>query len=268
MSWCPKCKQEFQDGITICPTCDETLVDELDPTVIMKEIDFFSEEEVSKFSSFLSYSNITGTTWEKDEILGLYRIRCKEENFQEVLKLFQAFKSVEEETNEETELAEEESKDFEESDYGHNTDTYVKKKDKYSDIHSTGIMLVGIAAVGFIYILLNSSGILHLLNGYISYGLNIALFAASMIYGIYSLKQASNMKSQIAEEEALIQEIMNWLNEAVTETLLETFTDLSLPKEANFLKQAQGIKRLAQNQFPDAPENLLESLIDEKMNEE
>ena len=36
MSWCPKCKQEFQDGITVCPTCDETLVEKLDTTVVMK----------------------------------------------------------------------------------------------------------------------------------------------------------------------------------------------------------------------------------------
>ncbi|HAU88511.1 MAG TPA: hypothetical protein DCW90_24475, partial [Lachnospiraceae bacterium] len=69
MSWCPKCKQEFQDGITVCPTCDETLVDKLDTTVVMKEIDFFSEEEVTKFISFLTYSNIHDTSWEKDEAL-------------------------------------------------------------------------------------------------------------------------------------------------------------------------------------------------------
>lgn len=267
MSWCPKCKQEFQDGITVCPTCDETLVDKLDTTVVMKEIDFFSEEEVTKFISFLTYSNIHDTSWEKDEALGLYRIRCQEDDIQEVVKLFGAFKSVEEEVKEEIESEEDAQESFEEA-VNTTSTPYVKKQDQYSDVHSTGVMLVGIGVAGLLYVLLNSSGVLHLLNGAIPYTLNIALFAAAFIYGLYSLNQAKTIKGQIAEEKAVENEINKWLDETVTEEFLEKNSDNSLPKEANYLKQCQVIRQLAQDTFPDVKENFLDSLVEEKMNKE
>lgn len=267
MSWCPKCKQEFQDGITVCPTCDETLVDKLDTTVVMKEIDFFSEEEVTKFISFLKYSNIHDTSWEKDETLGLYRIRCQEKNIQEVVKLFEAFRSVEEEAKDEIESEEAAEETVDNLD-STSLAPYVKKQDQYSDVQSTGVMLVGIGVVGLLYVLLNSSGVLHLLHGVIPYSLNIALFAAAFIYGLYSLNQAKQLKGQIAEEKAVEDEINKWLDETVTEEFLEKNSDTSLPKEANYLKQCQIIKRLAQSQFPDIKENFIEVLVDEKMNEE
>lgn len=271
MSWCPKCKQEFQDGITVCPTCDETLVEKLDTAIVMTEIDFFSEEEVNKFISFLAYSNIKNASFEKDSVLELYRIKCEEENRQEVLKLFRAFKLVEEEKEEnpqEAEEALEDTKDSEETTPDTSSVPYVKKKDQYSDVSSTGYMLVVIGILGLAYVGLNFAGILHLLNGIIAYGLNIALFTAALIYGVISLRQASQLKGQIAEEEEVEKTIMAWLDETVTEEFLEKNVDSALPKEANFLKQFQAIKKLTVAEFPDVKENFIESLIDLKMNEE
>ena len=28
MAWCPKCKNEYREGITVCPDCGEALVSE------------------------------------------------------------------------------------------------------------------------------------------------------------------------------------------------------------------------------------------------
>ncbi|SES97237.1 hypothetical protein [[Clostridium] polysaccharolyticum] len=263
MSWCPKCKQEFQDGITICPTCNEPLVDELDTTILLKQIDFFSEEEVNKFASFLTYSKLENISWEKDEASGNYYIRCQEEDVKEIAKLFGAFMSVEEDKKEA-----EETENYEETDEEPDSSsrTYVKKQDQYSDVKSTGIMLIGIGIVGLAYVVLNATGILHLLNGTISFGLNIALFAAAFLYGIYSMRQAKVLKGEIAEEETVRKKIMNWINEHVTDEFLENCNDPSLPDEANYLKQYQEAKQLVQKQYPDVKENFIESLLDEKMN--
>ena len=54
---------------------------------------------------------------------------------------------------------------------------------------------------------------MHLLHGVIPYSLNIALFAAAFIYGLYSLNQAKQLKGQIAEEKAVEDEINKWLDE-------------------------------------------------------
>jgi hypothetical protein len=37
MSFCPKCRYEYQSGVMICPDCNETLVDHLQPTAVVAQ---------------------------------------------------------------------------------------------------------------------------------------------------------------------------------------------------------------------------------------
>ena len=34
MAWCPKCKNEYREGITVCPDCGEALVSEEELTLL------------------------------------------------------------------------------------------------------------------------------------------------------------------------------------------------------------------------------------------
>lgn len=43
MAWCPNCKLEYVEGVTVCPDCKAALVDSLDEQI--EEFDFASEEE-------------------------------------------------------------------------------------------------------------------------------------------------------------------------------------------------------------------------------
>lgn len=267
MPWCPKCRQEFQDGITVCPDCNEPLVEELEVELVQTEIEFFTEEEVKKFLAFLEYSNIQDAKCEKDVTLDIIHILCKEEDVAEVNKLFAAFKSVEETEEEQVEDVAIEP-DADEDEVSKTSTPYVKKSVQYQETFSTGIMLVVIGILGLIYVALNYAGTLHLLNGVIPYCLNLILFAAAIIYGIVSLYQADKLKGQIEEEETLRNEILSWLTEQVTDEFLEKASDTSLPKEANYLKQYQAVKNLAIKQYPDTAENFIESIVEEVMNEE
>lgn len=269
MPWCPKCRQEFQDEITVCPDCNEPLVEELEVELVQTEIEFFTEEEVKKFLAFLEYSNIQDAKCEKDATLDIIHILCKEEDVAEVSKLFAAFKSVEETEAEEGQIEDAAIEpDTDEEEFSKPSVPYVKKSVQYQETSSTGIMLVVIGILGLVYVALNYAGALHLLNGVIPYCLNLVLFAAAIIYGIVSLYQADKLKGQIEEEEALRSEILSWLTEQVTDEFLENASDASLPKEANYLKQYQAVKNLAIKQYPDIIENFIESIVEEVMNEE
>lgn len=43
MAWCPNCKLEYVEGVTVCPDCKAALVDSLDDVV--EEFDFAQEEQ-------------------------------------------------------------------------------------------------------------------------------------------------------------------------------------------------------------------------------
>lgn len=49
MPWCPKCKNEYQDGIHICSDCGCELVDEL---LELEEVADGSLEEMEELSCF------------------------------------------------------------------------------------------------------------------------------------------------------------------------------------------------------------------------
>lgn len=265
MPWCPKCRQEFQDTISVCPSCNEALVDELAPELVTTAIEFFSEEVAKQFVAFLDYSNIENVEIVKDEALEVYRIQCHEEDLREIGKLFYAYRSAEEENEENTQSDSITDGDHEEEESTSSQTPYVNKKDQYSDTFGTGIMLIVIGALGIGYVFLNYMNVLHLLNGSMSYALNICLFLAGLIYGFISLGHASKLKEQIAEEEQVHDEILSWLDAQVTKEYLEKNTDPNLPQEANDLKQFQIIKKITLEQFSEVNENFVEAIVDEKL---
>lgn len=275
MSYCPHCKEEFQDQITVCPECNLPLVDALDDSVLVTEMEFFSEEDINKFIAFLEYSNIQDVTCEKNPVSELFSVRCKEDDVKEIKKLFKAYKLGEAELQDEAESIDEQPEvyrnDVSEEMYeepSRSSKPYVKKRDQYADTSSTGLMLLVIGILGLGYVVLNYLDILSFLNGVIPYTLNIILFCASTIYGIYSLVQAKKIKGQIEEEETLHAQLLEWLNAHATDEYLEQANDPSLPQEANYLRQFQAMKRLLEKEYPTLNEAFIESIIDEKMNVE
>ena len=57
MAWCPKCKNEYREGITVCPDCGETLVSEEELTDWTSVL-FGEQDEMEKLKDFLTYNGI------------------------------------------------------------------------------------------------------------------------------------------------------------------------------------------------------------------
>lgn len=94
--WCPKCKNEYREGITVCADCKIPLVEFLDESKENRELlHAFSEEgEAKKLVSYLEYSNIAAyDEWLEEE--GLFAVFVDKKVYRQARKAFAAFFTVE-----------------------------------------------------------------------------------------------------------------------------------------------------------------------------
>ena len=73
MAWCPKCKNEYREGITVCPDCGETLVSEEELTDWTSVL-FGEQDEMEKLKDFLTYNGIRKSKLSFDEAEQVYEL--------------------------------------------------------------------------------------------------------------------------------------------------------------------------------------------------
>ena len=68
MPWCPKCRNEYREGFTVCADCGVELVDVLGEEVAEKEV-FFTvpRVEAERILEYFEASNVQGVELEDNE---------------------------------------------------------------------------------------------------------------------------------------------------------------------------------------------------------
>lgn len=280
MPWCPICKSEYRDGITICADCGTPLVDELPAEEESRELIMKAEEEVfaDRFLEYLSYSGIHSGKKEKNEIKEEYSVYVAEEEAQDAKKLFQAYY-----------IAEEEKKLMEKAAHGNETlnkeqdrlkalkekreqevgvelrkssKVYVNQEDKYKDLFSTSLVFLGFGIVGLLVTALDAAGVISIINGTFTMVIYLALFLGCVVFGGYSMKSALIAKSQIGEEKSRTEEINGWLARTITKDILMEAVDSTASPEANYLNQCSHIRTLLNQEFPDLEDDYADALVE------
>lgn len=95
MAWCPKCKNEYQEGITVCADCGAELVDELPVEIETAPVAYISEEELAlKLVDYLKYSSIEGEI-SYDEAQQAFAVLVPKDKLLSAKTAFRAFYNVE-----------------------------------------------------------------------------------------------------------------------------------------------------------------------------
>lgn len=68
MPWCPKCKNEYREGIKVCADCGIELVESLERTEGSPLI-FGDQSQMEELGRFLAYNHLETVRVEKDERL-------------------------------------------------------------------------------------------------------------------------------------------------------------------------------------------------------
>ncbi|MCR5325041.1 MAG: hypothetical protein K6E85_17425 [Lachnospiraceae bacterium] len=106
MPWCPKCKNEYQEGFTVCADCGSALVDELPAEDDRIAVAFIEEEELAgKLAEYLNY-NAIDSVCEYDDEQDSFAVKVNPEDLDAAKAAFRAFYKVETAREADQELAE------------------------------------------------------------------------------------------------------------------------------------------------------------------
>lgn len=144
---------------------------------------------------------------------------------------------------------------------------YVKKADKYEDLHSTAVCFTVLGILGLIFCILNLIGIVSFYRNPIQLIALLIIFIIFTAIGISSYFRSKEVKGQISEEKNLTDKINQWMEKIITKELLDSFSDPSVSAEVNFLQQTERIKEMIQKEFQIKEDSYLDTIIDEFFNE-
>lgn len=104
--WCPKCKMEYRDGITVCADCGTPLLEGTADDFDVVELCTFKEEEVTNsLMEYLQYSKVDGAR-KVDNEDGTFTVTVPPEMEKKAEKLWRGFMMASAEKKQEEELLE------------------------------------------------------------------------------------------------------------------------------------------------------------------
>ena len=262
MPWCPKCKTEYREGITVCADCKTELVAEYreallqDATEMLVKVDAEHQMFVKKLHDFLEYSKIPSVVLNEGDMIGVY---VSPENYNQAKKCFKAFYSVETELISLQQAAETAFMKGEEFDYFGDDDgedepvesatteyayetvnnqkattsasdktadeKYTSAAAKYEDYHSSGVTFTVLGVLGVGFALLNFMDVIDLFGNGFSCGVLFVIFGIFLILGAFSFTKANQLKESAEDEKKLVAEANEWMEKNFTNDMLISFDE-------------------------------------------
>ena len=213
MPYCPKCKNEYREGITVCSDCGCELLTDNEPE--RQNLIFGEKEEIENLAEFLQYSEIDGVAVSYDSKDNTYELLAAKKDVQKAEKLIgvyyqqkykeNAIKKLQEETDEE---------DAEGKKTAVKTSPYENSAAKAEDNKSSAYTLLLVGILGMLVVILGIAGVLPIhLSGtskYMTYGIMSALFILFIVMGVTSMKSYRLFAKKAESENSLKDTIEKW----------------------------------------------------------
>lgn len=289
MAWCPKCKNEYREGITVCPDCGETLVSEEELTDWTSVL-FGEQEEMAKLKDFLTYNGIGKSKITLDDAEQVYELFVDAKEEKQAKTIARVFLEQQEKKRRENAAEEEASVDEflmpgEEETKETVTSgelfraastqgglTYMNSGAKAEENRSSAWVLLVVGILGILVMAMGITGVLPLNigNPYMFYGVMSAVFILFIVMGVVSMRNAKLFEKKAESENSLVDTLLKWSGENLTaeeiDTQIENAADT--PEEALYYKRFEVIRSQMNHQFMNLDQQMLENLIDTKIYEQ
>lgn len=291
--FCPVCKNEYREGITICHDCKIPLVEDLNsgPAPVI----YGEKEQLEEILDFCKGKNlITGfiTYSEECDSTQLFFEREEIEEATRYIRAFFAKKEVDRlavmagiDPSEMTpemarELQLQERKELEdlrrrERERGIGT-SYVNKRTKAAEYKSSSVVLSLVGGAGILFLILLYVGAIpgfnSLRTNYMFMGVMFLLFLIFVVVGFATFTKVGDILEQAEEEEELIRKAKNVMEITLTREIIDEAVSPKDPsvkasEEELYFKRVDYMESVLQETYPEMDPALLEKLLDERYSE-
>lgn len=284
--WCPKCKNEYIEGITECVDCGCELVAELpkeiDKTVPQIIGSVTDEDTGNKFIRFFRFSGINTCGLIPREEGDGFDLAVSYDEMERASGIIKGLANVEEMSDMKDdldldelssvlekqleEIKEEEANELLTDLRTESSTVYVNKKDKYTDLKFTGYSFIAFAIIGYLFLIANAAGIFTIFSTF-SMAVLAVVFTVFLGIGISSFRKAGTIKGLVSEEEIAVQKVQTYIEEHFTDEYLESLSNDELSEEEEFFRITEILKTELAEQFPLFSKGYIDQLVDDKYGE-
>ncbi len=280
--WCPKCKNEYVDGITTCVDCGCDLVtelpEEIDPTAPQMIGSVTDEASGNKFIRFFKFSGIQtcGLIPSEDKDGFCIAVSYEEaEHARAILNELAENEEIEEADLEQLvpalesrleEIKEEEANELLSDLRTESSTVYVNKRDKYTDLKFTAYSFIAFSILGYLFVIANAAGVFSIFSTF-STAILAIVFTVFLGIGISSFRKAGTIKGLVSEEELVVEKVKEYIEEHFTDEYLASLGDDELSEEEEFLHVTEQLKAEIAQQFPLFNKGYIDQLVDDKYGE-
>lgn len=226
MPWCPKCKNEYREGILQCAECKVPLVESLEEVGGSDEPEGYEEKE--------------------RELL------TEEENLEELLE------------GEEEEQTQEESPK-ERVHYHAYQNSADKAEDNRSSAYTlllvggVGLLVDVLVMMGVIPVYVNGG-----ISKYLVCGVMGAMFVLFLVFGGVSMKSSRILMVKAKSEDSLLSEITRWCEENLTAAKIDDqIGEQEVSEEQKYFSRVEKMKELIGDKFLNLDEAFLDHFVDD-----
>lgn len=288
---CPKCRNEYRDGITVCADCGCQLVSEkeiVDRTVLI----FGDEEAMRQLKEYLEYSGLKDMEIVYDEKEAVYDLLINVKDKQRASKLAAVFLQQEQvrQAQEAVRMQEEQARREAEMPqpqwFGMGTEEqktqvgrhaqpvrrspggYQNKSERAAENRSSAWTLLLVGSVGLIFLILVLAGVLPLqfrgVNRYLVGGIMGVLFVIFIVMGFVSLKNSKQYAREADSENSLKSTMEKWCRENLDGTRVDATLKLdTVPEEEWYFRRVALLKAVLNRQFVNLDQEFLDHFVDD-----
>lgn len=277
MPWCPKCKNEYVEGITVCADCGCELVASLEGGE-ETPVTFGEEEEMQRLAQFLEYNGLHTARIEYDDRNAVYELfvdvseRRKAETAAKVfLRQEEERRSRQEQPAAEAEAVyvQEETRETSAKQPESGPAVYEEASKKAENFKSSAWLLVIVGILGLAADVLLFLDLIPLHLGDNKYMICLVmggLFLLFFIFGILSFGSYRKLAVKAVEESALTGELKKWCRQSFEAGAIDAQLGLETgdysADETVYFRRMELMKEMVQQRFLNLDEAFLDNFLD------